>query len=206
MPDNIRTFIQDLPIVDVHEHHMPEVLLSPDVGLLRLFDESYAGWTRERPFFLPSETPAPPSDRTGCDVWKEVSRYLEHSGSSTFVRNLCWAIESLYDLGEGGINASSWERLDAEIRRRHRDPAWVGEVLARANLRYVITDPYSNPMLNARQTLGERYSSVMRINALAVALGAVVAVVVARVVSGTPAASHPSAAAHSPPPSSGSNH
>ncbi len=41
---------------------------------------------------------------------------------------------------------------------------------------------------------------------LALALGAVVAVVVARVVSGTQAASHPSAAAHSPPPSSGSNH
>ena len=39
---------------------MPEGLLSKDVGLLQLLEQSYAGWTRNRPYALPSEEPAEP--------------------------------------------------------------------------------------------------------------------------------------------------
>ena len=34
---------------------MPDILLSRDVNLLQLFQQSYAGWTQARPYTLPSE-------------------------------------------------------------------------------------------------------------------------------------------------------
>lgn len=168
MNKDIRSFIQDHPVVDVHEHHMPATFLSRNVGLLRLFDESYAGWTRQRPYRLPSEPLPALEDRGGCDTWHEVSRYLEHSGSSTFVRNLVWALTSLYDLGETGITEGNWAWLDQEIRKRHQDPGWISEVLDRARVRCVISDPYDDPLLDAHTGISSRHVSVLRINALAV--------------------------------------
>ena len=46
-------------------------------------------------------------------------------------------------------------------------PEWPGEVLEKAHVTHVITDPYTDPLLDARSTFGEEYRAVMRINALA---------------------------------------
>src|SRR5205823_5663100 len=86
---------------------------------------------------------------------------------NAFVRTLCSALSELYGLEEGRITRENWEALDGEIRRRHRDPGWAGEVMTRARVEHVITDPYSDPLLDARSELGSLYSSVARINALA---------------------------------------
>ena len=56
MSSSLAQFIASLGIVDVHEHHMPEILLNREVNLLQLFQQSYAGWTQARPYPLPSET------------------------------------------------------------------------------------------------------------------------------------------------------
>ena len=58
MTSSLAQFIAGLGIVDVHEHHMPEILLNREVNLLQLFQQSYAGWTQARPYPLPSETRA----------------------------------------------------------------------------------------------------------------------------------------------------
>jgi hypothetical protein len=102
-----------------------------------------------------------------ADTWVEVQRYVNHSGSNAFVRNLVRAICELYDAPDG-IHEGNWQQLDAEIRRRHRDPAWVPSVLDRAGVRAIVTDSYLNPLLDARDVLGEKYFGVLRINALAV--------------------------------------
>ena len=52
------------------------------------------------------------------------------------------------------------------MRQQHRQPDWCAEVLRRAGVERVITDPYSDPLLDARQALGDNYSSVLRINSL----------------------------------------
>ena len=168
-PD-LRDYVRSIPLVDVHEHHIPEVYLNRDVGLLALLRQSYAGWTRARPYPLPSETRAedPMLADTGRGSWEEVAAFVEDSGSSAFVRNVVRALTELYDLGEDGITKDNWSRLDEEIRRRHSSPGWAREVLERARVVRVITDPYTDPLLDARSALGEEYRSVMRINALAV--------------------------------------
>jgi uncharacterized protein len=171
MSRDLIAFVRSEPLVDVHEHHMPEILNNREVGLLELFTQSYAGWTHARPYPLPADVgdgytpPAVPA----APGWDDVAAYVERSGSNAFVRTLVSALADLYSLGEHGITPENWESLDAEIRRRHADPGWPQQVLARAGIEEIITDPFSDPLLDARATLGPRYRSVARVNALAVA-------------------------------------
>ena len=169
MKDDLRACVTDLPVFDVHEHHMPEILGDRDVGLLGLLWQSYGGWTQARPYPLSSEAhfEDPMFQGLGRGNWAEVEKFVEHSGSNAFVRNLIRALTDLYDLDEDGITPENWERLDAEIRRRHGDQGWRHEVLDRAGIERIITDPFQDPLLDANRALGPRYSSVLRINALA---------------------------------------
>ncbi len=169
MADELKTFIGAQPVYDVHEHHMPEILGDRDVGLLKLLQQSYAGWTQARPYALPSEQgdgfAQPTEPRAGS--WDDIAAYVEGSGSNALVRTLVSGVSELYGLGVGGITRENWEALDEAIRSRHCDPGWAGEVMARAGVERIITDPYSNPLLDARRALGESYRSVARVNALA---------------------------------------
>lgn len=170
MPTTIHEFIAQIPIIDVHEHHIPDILLNRDVNLLQLFRQSYAGWTQARPYPLPSETREedPMLAATSPTTWDALAPYLENSGSNSFVRNLVVALSELYEIGFREITRENWWALDGAVRERHQDPNWPAEVLRRARIERLITDPYTDPLLNARATLGENYNSVMRINAFAV--------------------------------------
>ena len=172
--DDLRSILEEMPVFDVHEHHMPEILADRSVGLLALLSQSYAGWTQARPYPLPSELQSPkaaPEDPMFADMemgrWEDVARFVEQSGSSMFVRNMVGALSELYGLGDEGITAENWRTLDAKIRRCKSDPSWHSEVLDRAGIRRIITDPFSNPLPDVRPELGDRYQSVLRINALA---------------------------------------
>jgi hypothetical protein len=154
----LSAYINELPIVDVHEHHMPQILLNKDVGLLRLFEESYAGWTQGR---------TAPSATAGSGRWSDISAYVEGSGTNAFVGNMATALTELYGLGEGGITESNWAELDSRVREKHADPRWSQHVLDRAGIATAISDPYVDPLMDIRLTLGERYLSVLRINAFA---------------------------------------
>ena len=169
MKDDLRAYLTDLPAFDVHEHHMPEILGDRDVGLLGLLWQSYGGWTQARPYPLSSEAhfEDPMFEGPGRGNWAQVAKFVEHSGSNAFVRNLIGTLTDLYDLGEDGVTPENWQRLDAEIRRRHRDEGWRHEVLDRAGIERIITDPFQDPLLDANRALGPRYASVLRINALA---------------------------------------
>jgi uncharacterized protein len=169
MSESLREFIAATGIVDVHEHHMPETLLQQDVNLLQLFRQSYADWTRARPYPLPSERhdDAPATAPDGATSWEALAPYLEHSGSNSFVRNLVRAVTDLHGGAEPFITRDNWEALDAEVRRHHRQAGWCEDVLRRAGIERVITDPYANPLMDAGLTLGANYHSVLRINAFA---------------------------------------
>jgi hypothetical protein len=148
---------------------MPDILGNRDVGLLELLWQSYGGWTQARPYPLASETDFDDTSYgdVGPATWQKIARFVEGSGSNSFVRNLITALTDLYDLDEGSITQHNWQLLDAEIRNRHGDDRWHNEVLDLARIDRIITDPFECPLLNARDTLGENYRSVFRINALA---------------------------------------
>ena len=169
MSTSLKDFIANISIVDVHEHHIPEIFLQQEVNLLQLFQQSYAGWTQARPYPLPSETREndPMLAAVAATTWEALSPYLERSGSSSFVRNLVRAVTELHGAGETEITRANWEALDASVRQKHQQAGWVAEVMRRARVEQVITDPYSDPLLNAHQAFGPNYSSVMRINSLA---------------------------------------
>ncbi|HVO39892.1 MAG TPA: amidohydrolase family protein [Spirochaetia bacterium] len=153
-------YTDGIPVIDVHEHHMPDTFLKPEVGLLQILQESYAGWTR-----APSGvTAAAP----GRGTWEEIAAYVEGSGTNAFVRNVVQALGELYGLGDRGITRDTWEDLDARIRKNHADPRpWTASVLDRAGIERVVADPYRDPLLDVRAALGDRHVSVLRINSFA---------------------------------------
>jgi hypothetical protein len=167
MKSSIRDHIDAVPIVDVHEHHFPEVLLSTEVNLLRLFRESYAGWTVARPYTLPSEPELVFPDPGEATTWESLAPFVVGSSSNSFVRNLVRAVTDLYGSGETEIARDNWQALDAAVREHHARPDWPSEVMRRAGIERLITDPYSDPLLDPRKTLGPTYQSVLRINAFA---------------------------------------
>jgi hypothetical protein len=169
MARSLREFIAATGIVDVHEHHMPGALLSRNVNLLQLFQQSYAGWTLARPYALPSETRDADPMLAGVPptTWEALAPYLENSGSNAFVRNLVRAVTDLYTGGVSEITRANWPAIDDAVRQQHQRPDWCREVLQRAGVDRVITDPFNDPMLDAHVALGQNYNSVLRINALA---------------------------------------
>ena len=167
MSGKLEPYIKEIPVIDVHEHHMPTTILKRDVGLLQLLQESYAGWTQARPYPLPNEPPVTLGAASKAPAWKDIAAYVEGSGTNAFVRNMVDTLGELYGLGRGGITEKNWADLDARIREKHADPGWNQAVLDRANISTAISDPYVDPLMDVRETLGTRYLSVFRINAFA---------------------------------------
>jgi len=168
MDTGLARFIQSLPVIDVHEHHMPEETPGRQIGLLQLLEESYAGWTQKRPYPLPSEPPVTlGSTSSSPGTWADIAAYVEGSGTNAAVRNMVRALCELYEVGAGEITEKNWEKLDAEIRRRNADPTWSAAVMGRAGIQNAISDPYRDPLMDVRKALGDRYRSVLRINAFA---------------------------------------
>lgn len=166
---DVQAHLHEVPIYDVHEHHMPVNLGDRELGLLELLRHSYSDWCRERPYALPgaslSREPVG-SDVDRPDGWNAVSRYVEDSGSNAFVRTLVTGLRELYDLPGGEITEQNWRSLDMQIRERHADPSWNASVLAKAHVERVLTDPYTDVMLDPRAALGELYRGAARTNGL----------------------------------------
>jgi uncharacterized protein len=165
---SLERFIQGTPVIDVHEHHMPPENPGSPVGLLSVLEESYAGWTQARPYPLPSEPPVTLGAQTGRrTAWTDVAPFVQGSGTNAAVRVVVRALCELYDVRGGEITEKNWERLDEAIRRCNAEPSWGASVMDRAGVERSITDPYRDPLLDARAALGERYRSVLRINGFA---------------------------------------
>jgi len=160
----------EAPLLDVHEHHIPSVYLSDQVNLLTLFQQSYAGWTIERPYPLPSENKEePPMESKLPPVdWSTLTPYLEERGSNHFVRSLVSGILHVHgDPDWTEIDRDNWEALNNRILKSRRQSGFQSNTLKKAGVDRIITDDYTNPLLLAKDTLGESYQSVMRINAFA---------------------------------------
>ncbi len=129
MNHSIREFVEHLPIVDVHEHHLPEVILQREVNLLQLFQQSYAGWTQARPYCLPSETrdADPMLAAASPTTWEALAPFLEHSGSNAFVRNLVRAVVELHGSGEPETTVTTGRPLTPLCAPRIAAPSGGGE-------------------------------------------------------------------------------
>ncbi len=96
MANALRNFIAATSIVDVHEHHIPEVYLQRGVNLLQLFQQSYAGWAQARPYPLPSETREGDPMLAGvpATTWEALQPFLEGKVGQT---RLGWMEQSRWE-------------------------------------------------------------------------------------------------------------
>jgi len=155
MGTGLARFIQSIPVIDVHEHHMPEETPGRQIGLLQLLEESYAGWTQTRPNPLPSEPPVTLGSLSSSPgTWADIAVYVEGSGTNAAVRSMVRALCELYEVGAGEITEGNWEKLDSEIRRRNADPSWSAAVMDKAGIQTAISDPYRDPLLDVWKALG----------------------------------------------------
>jgi hypothetical protein len=142
MRKGLTGFIQSIPVIDVHEHHMPEETPGRQIGLLQILEESYAGWTQKRPYPLPDEPPVTlGSVSSSKGTWADIESYVQGSGTNAAVRNMVRALCELYVVKAGEITEGNWEMLDAEIRRRNADPSWSATVMDRAGVEIALSDP-----------------------------------------------------------------
>ncbi|WP_434733033.1 amidohydrolase [Rhizobium sp. YTUHZ044] len=167
MSEAIKQIVNSSDVIDVHEHHMPEITLSRDVNLLKLFQQSYAAWTHNVSPSEPKATHEVLSAATVPTTWEALTPYLENSSSNAFVTNLVRGVVDLHGSGDFGITRETWEAIDESVRSRHRQTTWAGEVVERAGIRRVITDSYLDPIFEPRAALGANYDAVLRINAFA---------------------------------------
>ncbi len=159
--------IAHLPVLDVHEHHLPELFPQTEIGLRELLQQSYAGWAQARPYVLPGESRAadPMLANPGPASWDWLEHVLSFHGSNAAVRSLLAALAELY--GHSPITRDNWQSLDDAIRAQHRQPDGAAEILRRARIQTVITDVYTDPLCDVRTAFGPHYRSVLRINAFA---------------------------------------
>lgn len=169
MSHTFHDYVHSLPIVDVHEHHLPGVVNASSANLLQLLQQSYAGWAVARPYCLPSETRSDDPMLTGVPdtTWDSLQPWLESRATNFFVRNLVKAISAIHGDGSGEITHQNWEAIDRAIQASRKNPEWHQQVLRRSGIQRVVTDAYNDPLLDARAPLGANYRSVMRINAFA---------------------------------------
>jgi hypothetical protein len=168
MSADLAHFIRDIPVIDVHEHHMPDENPGRQIGLRQLLEESYAGWTQARPYPLPGEPPVTLGATAEARVaWTDIAPYVEGSGTNAAVRTMVRALCDLYGVRAGEITEGNWQSLDAEIRGRNSDPSWSASVMQKAGIQTAISDPYRDPLMDVRKELGDMYRSVLRINGFA---------------------------------------
>ncbi|MBT3594466.1 MAG: hypothetical protein HN758_01140 [Verrucomicrobia bacterium] len=124
----------------------------------------------KRPYPLPSEHQEESSLSPTLKLfgWDDLRPYPVERGSNNFVWNLTQGILALHGNSDWiWIDEGNWESENARVIASRIEIGFQSKSLFLSNVIQVITDDYTNPMLNARESLGSQYQSVVRINAFA---------------------------------------
>ncbi len=108
--ENILEAIRRVPVVNTHNHHLPDALHA-GAGLRYILDNSYTGWTGKAPDMADA---------------RAIRRYIEENLCNTYYRWLFGALEELYGLA---VTVENFAEIDRRVRRAHENPARHLELL-----------------------------------------------------------------------------
>lgn len=136
----IKTFIDNLPVVDTHEHLVsPEILKtrgSMDFMLLLQHYSAYdiisSGLTKQTFDILLKDSLAI------NEKWKILQPYWEGSSNTAYNRTALLAADKLFGIND--INEKTIELLSSKIKQANQSKEWPEQVFKKGNLDFIIQD------------------------------------------------------------------
>lgn len=146
--DMLDAFVDELPVISSHEHHLPDDL-QKDLSLDKLLLHSYLSWYTDsgngpKPYPDYRKKYHLPQDHPGKDPYLAREVFLEQFASNTYWVWLEKAIQAIYQLNDR-ISAENWDQISHKISESYKDPAHHLRVLSDTG-RYLraIQDSYWN--------------------------------------------------------------
>lgn len=136
--------IDKIPVIDTHEHILPESWTSEkgsdysliirkryakeEVNLSFILNNSYCGWERKEVIL---------------EEWDSLKRFLDKVKGRAFYRSLFRALKELYDFNSSKINEDNWKKLSRRITEAYKEKNWQKKILKhKANIELIIWDQF----------------------------------------------------------------
>ncbi|MBN1460208.1 MAG: hypothetical protein JXA57_11780, partial [Armatimonadetes bacterium] len=127
---SVRTALDEIPIVDTHEHY-GEKWNSPTTSLYDLFRDSYVTWVAH--------------DEDLEENPESLRAWLEPSWTNSYTVSLIRALREIYGLEQRELEEIPFDRLGEQVSRAYQDPSWGLGLLRRAGIHHTIVDPLPVP-------------------------------------------------------------
>jgi uncharacterized protein len=148
----LRECLDQIPIVDTHEHFLPPTFLRDGENtLLRILKNSYLGAD------CISAGMDPQWWKQGSIVYGDIDLnhhpivgeidldalffFLERVQNTAYSRALMLGFKEIYDFN-GKLNSNTWKELSNQVQLSYDKPDWFDTVLTRMGIHWVLLDPY----------------------------------------------------------------
>ncbi len=148
----IRDALDDIPILDTHEHLLPPDFLKEGKNtLLRILKNSYLaadcisagmdpGWWK-RGSIIHGEIDLEKNQVSSAEDLDKLWPYLDRVKHTAYVRALMVGLEALHGL-EGDLRNQSWDKLAKCVQHAYERDDWFDTVLERLKIPLAILDPH----------------------------------------------------------------
>jgi uncharacterized protein len=143
--ENIRKAIQDVPVINTHDHLLPYELIHIPMTVMELFRSTYI----YRCLRNSDGSGNGIGNRTNWAIldsrWETVQTVVQKVKLTAYYRCLLGGLIELYNLPDTELTLTSYNILSEKLDTNYKNPAWIGQVLDRSNIRTVLWDPYWKP-------------------------------------------------------------
>jgi uncharacterized protein len=141
----IHEAIQNAPVIDAHDHIWPMNRFESPMTVSSLFKHSYLAWSMRLSDGSPNGMAIRPAPAFEDNSWEALQAIIKKVNLSSFYWTLLRGLAELYELPGNELTKDSWEKLSLKLEENYRNPAWMSQVLDRANIKAVIYDLHFEP-------------------------------------------------------------
>jgi hypothetical protein len=163
----IAEFIKGIPIIDTHEHIIPQqAILEKDVDLFELMGNGVTEYGEYIVLdLISSGMPLPKWNEkiSPTDRWKHIERYITRIHNTSVYRSFVVALQDLCDLPYTEITSATWPDFSACLKKANRRQDWYNYVLKeKGNIEVAFLDNWWN--VTDFDVDRELFRPVLRIN------------------------------------------
>ncbi len=128
--EDIRRALDEIPIIDTHEHYGAEWDAS-GTTLYTLFGESYVDWIAH-------------DDDLEEDP-ESLRAWLGPCWANSYTVSMMRGLRDLYNMEQRELHNFPFAELAGRVKNAYQDPGWALSVLRRAGIEHTIVDPLPTP-------------------------------------------------------------